>query len=472
VAARPTVIRGADLDVPLRTLRTELGVPGEFSSDVIADAAHAASSWDRSDRVDATDLPLVTLDPAGSRDLDQAFALESVGNGFRFHYAIADVAAFVTPSGPMAEEALRRGETLYLPDGRAPLYPPSLSEGAASLLPDGDRPAVLWRLDLDGDAELTTIDVRRAVVRSRAQLDYPTLATERPEIARLLSEVGALRQQREQDRGGISLDVPEQDVSRDGAVWTLEYRSPLPAEGWNAQLSLLTGMAAARLMVEAKIGLLRTMPTPNEHTVAALQRSASALGISWPHGTSYPAIVRSLDPTKPAHAAMLRLASTLFRGARYTAFDGTVPNDPNHAAVAAPYAHATAPLRRLADRFVSETCLAICNGKDVPEWVRETLPALPDIMSRADQHAHQVDRAVVDLAETVLLQDRVGETFNGVVVDAGDDHGEVQLTEPAVRARLDGANLPLGQSVAVRLVSADVSARRLTFSLDRDAGPR
>jgi exoribonuclease R len=163
---------------------------------------------------------------------------------------------------------------------------------------------------------------------------------------------------------------------------------------------------------------------------------------------------------------MLRLASALFRGARYTAFDGTVPAEPDHAAVGAPYAHATAPLRRLADRYVSETCLAVCAGTEVPAWVRAGLPGLPEIMASADQHAHQVDRAVVDLAETVLLQDRVGEVFSGVVVDAGDNHGEVQIAEPAVRARLDGADLPLGQSVSVRLIAADVSARRLTFALD------
>jgi exoribonuclease R len=277
VPARPTVINGADLDSALLALRTELRVPADFPPDVAAEATHAGASWDHSNRVDATDLPLVTLDPAGSRDLDQAFALESISGGFRFHYAIADVAAFVDPAGPMAKEAMSRGETLYLPDGRAPLYPPSLSESAASLLPDGDRPAVLWRLELDADAELTTIDVRRAVVRSRAQLDYATIAEEKPDVAQLLGRVGALRQQREQERGGVSLNVPEQDVSHEGGHWSLEYRSPAPAEGWNAQLSLLTGMAAARLMIGARVGLLRTMPRPNEHTIAALQRSAGVV---------------------------------------------------------------------------------------------------------------------------------------------------------------------------------------------------
>ena len=90
-------------------------------------------------------------------------------------YAIADVAAFVTAGGLVDAEAQRRVETLYAPDRRTPLYPPVLSEGAASLLPGQTRPALVWTLDLDRDGELTRTDVRRAVVRSREQQDYPTV---------------------------------------------------------------------------------------------------------------------------------------------------------------------------------------------------------------------------------------------------------------------------------------------------------
>ena len=64
--------------------------------------------------------------------------------------------------------------TVYAPDGRTPLHPPVLSEGAASLLPGGDRPALLWTIDLGADGERTAVDLRRAVVRSREQLSYET----------------------------------------------------------------------------------------------------------------------------------------------------------------------------------------------------------------------------------------------------------------------------------------------------------
>jgi len=228
---------------------------------------------------------------------------------------------------------------------------------------------------------------------------------------------------------------------------------------------LLTGMSAARLMLAGGVGLLRTMPPPDDATVQSLRRSALALGIAWPDGASYAEVVRGLDATKPTNAALLRLAAVLFRGAAYVAFDGSAPATSTHSAVAAPYAHATAPLRRLADRYVSECCLAICAGEQVPAWVRGALPSLPDEMAEADRHAHEVDRAVVDLAEALVLEERCGEVFRGVVVEAGAKGGEVQLRDPAVRARLDGPQLPLGEEAAVRLVAVDVTRRRVTFEL-------
>src|SRR5690348_18228370 len=114
---RRTVVTGVDIDPHLQALRNELHVPGEFPPEVQAEATRVTSAWSRQDRVDATDLALVTLDPPGSRDLDQAFLLERGASGLVLHYAIADVGAFVVPGGAIDAEAHRRGETLYLPDG-------------------------------------------------------------------------------------------------------------------------------------------------------------------------------------------------------------------------------------------------------------------------------------------------------------------------------------------------------------------
>src|SRR3954453_18017941 len=128
-------------------IRAELGVPDEFPAEALAEAEGIAAPPPLPE-LDATDVELVTVDPPGSRDLDQAVHLAARGAGFRVTYAIADVGGFVRPGGAVAAEARRRGRHLYSPDKRTPLPPPVLSEGAASLLPGELRPAVLWTIDL------------------------------------------------------------------------------------------------------------------------------------------------------------------------------------------------------------------------------------------------------------------------------------------------------------------------------------
>lgn len=460
----------------IAAIQQEMKLPLAFPPEVDAEAARAAAQ-PRLPDLDRSDIPLVTIDPPGSMDLDQALHFERRdGGGYRVHYAIADVAAFVAPGGALDAEAQRRGETLYGADSRIPLHPASLSEGAASLLPDQLRPALLWTIDLDAGGEIGAVDVRRARVRSRARLDYAAVqqqldAGTADPLWTLLREVGELRKQREQARGGINLALPEQEISVVNGHWRLAYRANHPDEDWNAQISLLTGMAAARLMVKGRIGILRTLPPPQPQDIARLKRTAQALAIAWPDGLGYADFIRTLDPSKDVHVAMLTACTTVLRGAAYAAFDGELPAQPMQSAVAAEYAHATAPLRRLVDRYVGEVCVALCANQPVPDWVRSTLPVLPDLMAEADRRAKHYERQVIDLIEAVLLAPRVGETFTGAIVEISGGHGNghegvVMLRDPAIEARVKApAPLPLGQDVAVRLVEADPVRRLVRFEL-------
>jgi exoribonuclease R len=440
------VVPASALADGLAKIRAELSVPGEFSPAAQAEAEAAAATPVEGERVE---LAFTTVDPPGARDLDQALHLARRGDGYRVSYAIADPAAFVAPGGALDREAHARGATIYMPGGKIPLYPPALSEGAASLLPGEWRPAVLWTIDLDAAGAVTAVDVRRRVVRSVAQHTYEDVPDT---VAPLLREIGELRLAVERARGGVRLAVPEQEVIAQDDGWTVSYRVPNPYEDFNAQLSLLTGMAAAGLMLDARAGLLRTQPPPSEKSFTRFRLTAAALGVPWPEDVSYPEFVRGLDPSVPAHAAVMHEASRIGSGAGYTAFDGELPELATHWAVAAPYAHATAPLRRLQDRYVSGCCLG--------EPDRAALAELPATMAAASRRAGAVDRAVVDLVEAVLLSGREGERFEGVVID----EGLVQLRGPAVRAKVAGTPAQ-GSTVQVRLVRADVAARTVEFAV-------
>jgi exoribonuclease R len=475
VSRRPLRLRdadtpaGAELRAGFARIREELELPQEFSAEILGEAqetlaAPALPSYD------VTDLPFLTIDPPGSMDLDQAMHIERRGAGYRVRYAIADVAAFVRPGGLVDAEAQRRVETLYSPDTRTPLHPPVLSEGAASLLPGEVRPALLWTLDLDADGEQRAVEVRRAAVRSRDRLDYGQVQAQldtgaADERLRLLAAVGRLREEQEVERGGISLPIPEQEIVAEDGSFRLTYRTPLPVEGWNAQISLLTGMAAADLMLHGEIGVLRTLPQAPEHEIRKLRRASRVLGVDWPEQTSYAEVIRGLDPRDPRHAALLQEATSILRGAGYVAFEGGVPEQPTHAAVAAEYTHVTAPLRRLVDRYAGEVCVALCMGENVPEWARRDLPGLPERMAESDRRASALERECVNLMEAAVLRGREGEVFDAVVIDVKEKGGgTVQIRDPAVRAACAG-EVPIGEAVSVRLVEADVRTRRVQFEL-------
>ena len=197
----------------LAAIRRQFKVPAAHPPAVEA-AAKAAARQPLTQHADRTAMPFVTLDPASSTDLDQAFAIEAAGNDLLLHYAIADVAWFVRDGDPIDAEAWARGETFYLPDGKAGLYPKALSEAAASLLPDGPRAAVVFTTRVAPDGAVALQGVERAVIRSRAKLGYESATDDQlpAHFADLADRIAAA----ENARGAARVDPPEQDVEHDG----------------------------------------------------------------------------------------------------------------------------------------------------------------------------------------------------------------------------------------------------------------
>ncbi len=471
----------------LDAIRAELGIVEAFD----AAAAHEAEVAARrgpvlppdvaADRtwVDRRDLDLVAIDPPGSRDLDQAYAAERTATGYRVWYAIADVAAFVQPGGALEAASLDRGVTLYAPDRRASLHPVAINEHAASLLPGRDRPSCLWRIDLDDTGEIVDAHLERATVRVREAMTYRAAQAEidgtaardgraGPDSLSLLREIGMLRQTLEEARGAVSLTLPSQEIVAVDGGHRLVYDETLPVEGWNAQISLLTGIAAAQIMIDAGVGLLRTLPPPDDDTVAELRRTAQGLGVAWPADEAYPDRVRRLDPNSGAEVALAVRAARLLRGAGYVAFTSTdqIPPQRDHSAIASTYAHVTAPLRRVCDRYANEILMAICAGVAPPTWAVEAIGDLPSIMGRARTREGNLDRTMVDYIEAVVLANAVGERFEATVVNhrhRGDDvRAVIQLAEPAVISTLTPAP-PLGTQLGVRLIDVDPAQRLVRF---------
>jgi len=448
------------LTAGLTEIRTQFRVPDSFPPAVLA-AAEAAAQRQPSEHADWTGRDFVTLDPASATDLDQAFAIEPAGVDYLLHYAIADVAWFVSDGDPLDAEAWTRGVTTYLPDGKAGLYPPILAEGAASLLPDGPRPAVVFTVRIAPDGAVAMAGVTRAVIRSRAKLAYETATDAQlpPGFAQIAARIAVA----EDRRGAARVDPPEQEVERgsDGR-FALRFRPLLPTETCNAALSLACNFAVAELLQAHGTGLFRVMAEPDERAEGRLRQTARAFGMIWPETAPLAQFERQLDPANPRHAAFMLAVRRAGQGADYVPYRAGVV--PWHAAVAATYAHATAPLRRLADRYVIRAALAVANGQPVPLAVTEAFQRLPAVMDKAEARAGQIERAVVDQAEAALLADQTGDYFDAVVTDLGESGARIQLCDVPVVARTTAHGVMPGDRIRVRLESADPLRRTITFT--------
>ncbi|MFJ4168302.1 RNB domain-containing ribonuclease [Paenarthrobacter sp. NPDC089714] len=466
----------------LAALRTELELPADYPGEALAEARAAVEHHQLPTR-DLLDIPFVTIDPATSTDLDQALFIDRAGEGYKVLYAIADVPSFVVPDGALDAETRQRGQTYYAPDGRIPLHPEVISEHAGSLLAGQDCGAFVWDFDLDAKADVVSVSVARAKVRSRAKLSYKGAQEQIDSgsalpVLQLLKEVGLKRVELERKRGGASLNMPEQEIvqATGGGGYRIVAAPSLPVEDWNAQISLMTGMAAARMMLDGKVGILRTMPAPDERSLLHFKRQTQALGKPWDGDITYGEYLRTLDASDPKQLAILHSAGTLFRGAGYTPFDGEIPEDVIQSAIGAPYAHTTAPLRRLIDRFVLVICEALSGGHDIPQWARDALPTLPEIMASSDQLAGKLERLALDTVEAALVANHIGGEFDAVVIsgskpsngngngNGNGPYGTIQIQEPAITARCDG-ELESGTQVRVRLVKADIASREIRFAL-------
>jgi VacB/RNase II family 3'-5' exoribonuclease len=438
-----------------------LAVNEEASAAVAAEDSTRRPRW-LANRRDLTSVNFMTLDPASSTDLDQAFALDVDGDQIVLSYALADVGAFVQEGGAIEAEAWQRGVTIYGLAEKTPLYPKVISQGAASLLPDGPRPAIVVTVAIASNGTVALRSIERATVSSRAKLAYETVdITTIPNLQDFAKRMWT----DEVTRGAVRIDFPQQEVvvdsSAPGGV-RLDFRARVDSEVVNSALSLAVNLAVADLMSDAKVGVFRVMDDPEPRALAMLRRVAHALGIKWSAAESLRDLQKRMDPNNSVHQKFLLDAQRSGGRASYAVYSDE--KRPWHSAIAATYAHATAPMRRLADRYVLDLAFHLANHETVPPALLTKLDKLPEVMERGEGRGASVERAVIDLLEAVSLQNRIGDILEAEVVDAKGDI--VQVSDPAIRARAAGAStVGEGQLVRVRIDLADPITRKVRLTI-------
>ena len=459
-----------------------------------------------SGRRDLRHLPLVTIDGEDARDFDDAVHVSRTPGGYRLVVAIADVAHYVRPGGPLDREALRRATSVYFPGTVLPMLPERLSNGICSLNPDVDRLCTVCDLALDKSGTPLQADIYEAVMRSHARLTYTRVAEALagdadPQLRPLLDDLKAAHElskkltRRRQLRGSIDFDLPEAKIVLDeqGRVAEIARRPRNDAHRLVEEFMLAANEAVARFFqVRGLPTVYRIHDQPDREKLDAFAALARSHGFDLPAGEELtPRVLNDFLKAvegKPAQKALNSLLLRAMMQAQYS------PDNIGHYGLAAPtYLHFTSPIRRYPDLMVHRLLKEhwVRGGRPLRDPEREEqeayLAGVSAQCSDRERAAMKAERDVDNFYSALYMQDKVGEKFKAVVSGVADFGLFCELEEVFVEGlvpaeslgagvELDkemqrlivgssGRSYSIGDEIVVEVIAVDPARRRITLGL-------
>lgn len=471
-----------------RELLRQRGFQADFSGAALAEASAASvptGDVDGSIR-DQREMLWTSIDNDSSRDLDQLAVSEDLPEGgVKVLVAIADVDALVQRGDAIDEHAQTNTVSVYTAAGIYPMLPERLSTDLTSLGENEDRLAVVIEMNVAQDGTLGKSEVYRAWVHNRAKLAYSSVAawfegkadapprvTAVPGVAEQLHMqdriAQALREQRFR-HGALSLQTPRAE-----AVFTGDRLTDLRADSGNRAKELIedfmiaaNGVVARFLDAKHVPSIRRVLRAPARwERIVAL---AHAVGASLPAQPDAPALSqfliqrRQAAPDKFADLS-LSVVKLLGRGEYVLELPGE-PSVGHFGLAANDYGHSTAPNRRFADLVTQRLVKAVLQGEPAPYSI-EQLKIIVSHCNLQEANAAKVERQVEKSAAAQLLQDRIGERFDGIVTGAADKGTWVRINHPTTEGKIvDGApGLDVGDRVRVELRAVDVERGFIDFA--------
>jgi exoribonuclease-2 len=455
-----------------------------FEPDPPGDLEATIPARDPTDGVrDLRDLPWSSIDNDESRDLDQIEVAEQLaGDAIRVLVGIADVDSLVPKASPVDRFAATNTTTLYTGFHVFPMLPDVLSTGRTSLLPDGERLAVITEMVVhaDGTVDDARTQIYAARVANHAKLVYEHVGAwlegngAKPRDPRIadqlhLQDTAAQRlRRRRHEHGALELETIEaRPVTADGKVIDLALVHKNRARELIEDLMIAANGATARFLeIRGYSSIRRVVRAPRRwDRIVAL---AAGFGHELPGEPSAPSLARFLVERRrvaPEQFADLSLSVVKLMGPGEYALQRATDPDFGHFGLAVDdYAHSTAPNRRYAD-LVTQRLLKAATAGHASPYSDDELVAIATRCTDRENAARKVERTMRKVAAASMLAPRVGDEFDAIVTGAASKGTFVRLVHPPAEGRVvrGEAGLDVGDRVRVRLVDTEPSRGFIDF---------
>lgn len=472
----------------------QFGLHRSWSRDAMVQAEEIRSKMDLADRKDFSDLPFVTIDAATTRDMDDAIYVKRENNGWQLWVAIADPGHFVAPGTPIAKSARGFGQSVYLPGKSLSMLPENLANDAFSLLPETQRPALVARIDVTENGEITAYDFAFGKINSRAKLAYQDVATmlqsgaqisEDSEVNSSLREAHLLAQARQSYRQKNHLVYDEQAdydliINKKGMLEGVQKRERNDAHRVVEEAMLCANICAGNFLAQHKTGVFTThlgfRPERIGEVRAVLREDLgeefNSDNINELQG--HVEFIHFLQGSE-AHRQLLAPLKRMMQNSEIN-----TEADPHLSMGVAHYATITSPIRRYVDLCNHWSIMQILTGKQAQQMPRKILEQLRETLQQGRQASRQLEQILVGQ----YLADKIGLEGDGVIriitqqgfgvklLDTGFE-GFVQIPKKVEKVfdakrmtlQVGDKRFALDDVVKVRITGVDLSKRRVQMTL-------
>lgn len=501
--------------IDIMSIAKSYGLEEKFPDDVINQVKTIPMTIpenELSKRRDLRKLRIVTIDDEDAKDLDDAISIEKLPNGnYLLGVHIADVSYYVTEGSPLDREALRRGTSVYLIDKVIPMLPKELSNGICSLNAGEDRLAFSVMMEIDGTGRVIRYDIFKSVIKVSERMSYKNvtkiLIDEDKELIerykdyvedfKIMLELCNILRKKREDRGSIDFDFPEVKIILD------QFGKPIQIKKYESTVSnriieefmIVCNETIAERMFWTNVPFIyRIHEDPDPEKIKGFNDFLNSLGYSIKgvnklHPKAFQDVINKIKGKKEEKIVSTLMLRSL-QHARYSD-----KNEGHFGLASKYYCHFTSPIRRYPDLFIHRVISEVLENDFTIDEKRHTKLAklareAAKVSSETEKTAEEVERAVEELKKVEFMEDKVGEVFEGIISSVTSFGFFVEL-ENLIEGLVHIEDLKsdnyyfdekrycligkrtkrvfrIGDEVTVRLIKADVEARRLDFMLEED----